>query len=533
MAAAWLAVGPALALAGQGGAPQADPGITVTAANTRANRLDATVTYSGDVTVTYDVTRIRADKVTLYLASTELELPILTAFWAAGATSGMYMPSFDQREAFGLSTRRGIAEGNVVLTDPIGTIRASRIEFNLTLKTGHADQVLAEVAGVTIRAAEARVAPGRYELLDASGTSCPELYSLATRRVVIRPGEKAVIERPRFSLGPLRLPALPNQTISLDQRVTGFRLPGISYKRDEGLGITWGSGILLDAQTALTAGFNIFPSVLPTYGIEVARSSVPPSRATGLISPRSELGERFSYGYFENVSVRSPESESAYLASPRNTLSAGSYWNQTATSRAGDSRFSKALDVAYERGGRFGAFGAVAQARAQYVRENDGPFKARIVGSLAAGPKPVPLGGGLYGHLRLNAQGLVGGDSLFGWVRLQVGAIYRPVKQVSIGGVFNFAAEAGDPIFELDRLYSTNSFHFRGDIALGPARVSLLGKYDLERKKWYDREYAISLIAGCVEPYVLWREFPSDYRLGLRLRIDKFLELVSKRDIKR
>ncbi|MFY9233847.1 MAG: LptA/OstA family protein [Fimbriimonadaceae bacterium] len=530
MAVAILAVGALLALAQQ---PLSDETFSVSSDRISGNRRDGVVIYAGNVLVTYGVTRIRADKVTVFFESGELRDPILAAFWTASQLiPAARFPSFEGGGDFALATRRGIAEGNVALTDPDGTMKADLLEFNWDLKIGRATNVDADVAGVKIKAREARISPGRYELIDASGTSCPELYTLRTRRVVVIPADKVVIERPRISVGPLSLPQLPNQTYSLDQRVTGLRLPSVSFRRGSGFGLTWNSGILLDSKTALTAGMNAFPGALPSYGLEIARSSIEPTRATGLISPRSELTERFSYGYLENVTVGSPEAERRYLSAARDTLSLGSYWNQGAQSLTGDTRFSKLAEVAYERGGSHGDIDGVAQIRAHRIKENDGPFQNRLVAQIAVGLRPAEILPGLSTLVRLNLQGYRNEDSFYGWGRVQTGLVFDAGK-LRIGAAYLFGGETGTAAFSADRLYSANAFHVRGDLDLGATKISVLAKYDFDRRRWFDHEYSISQTIGCLEPYVLWRQFPSDYRFGVRLRVDAFLDLLRKREFSR
>ncbi len=67
---------------------------------------------------------------------------------------------------------------------------------------------------------------------------------------------------------------------------------------------------------------------------------------------------------------------------------------------------------------------------------------------------------------------------------------------------------------------------------MGPTQISYLLKYDRGRGN-YDRQYIISQVVGCLEPYVLYRKFPDDYKIGVRLRIDRFLRMLSSREFKR
>jgi hypothetical protein len=175
----------------------------------------------------------------------------------------------------------------------------------------------------------------------------------------------------------------------------------------------------------------------------------------------------------------------------------------------------------------------VHQVRAHNIEQVGGRSVNRLVSQSSVGIKPVDLAPKLQGHVRLDTMGFVNQESLFGWGRLQVGATYQPIPQLRVGAAVLVGGEAGNPAFEIDRLYSKNGIHLRGDLDLGPTKISVLGKYDFGQKRWYDHEYSISQVVGCLQPYFVWRQFPRDSRFGVQLRLDRFLELLQRRDFRR
>jgi len=101
---------------------------------------------------------------------------------------------------------------------------------------------------------------------------------------------------------------------------------------------------------------------------------------------------------------------------------------------------------------------------------------------------------------------------------------------LALGAAYVAASEAGRPDFLADRLVSKHAVHLRADLNLGPTKISYLAKFDNDRNKWYDREYSISQVVGCIEPYVVKREFPNDYAVGIRLRLGDFLGILQRRE---
>ncbi len=436
------------------------------------------------------------------------------------------------------SAKFAIAKGNVRLEDPEGRIEAESLTLWYGPSRGPdgqlavADRVKVEIGGMTGFAESAVIKPDRWEFLNVEATNCKRpipLFLLKSRRVVIQPGKSGTLYRPRLQILGADLGNLPNRHFSLDRRNPGLQLPAVSFKRGAGLGISWASGFLLDDQSILTADFSSFPKDYPSYSATYAHSFLPTDISNTKIVARSDLLERFSWSYFDNIRVGSITSTRSFTNKLRNSATVQSVWNTGSSARERSEDFSKAIDIAYERSGPVGQLGINWQVRAQSIRRSDEDFIERGVASVTVQAPSISLGRGLETDVRTDFYGVGSENGGFGWARAHAGLIYQPIPQWRVGAAFIHAAEGGKADFVADRLVSKRAAHIRTDFDLGPTKISYLAKFDFDKGSWYDQEYMISQVVGCLEPFLIRRQFPNDYALGVRFRLDDFLGLLERR----
>lgn len=431
-----------------------------------------------------------------------------------------------------------VATGNVTLEDPEGTVRAHSITFWYGPKKGPdgqlavADRVKIEIGGVTASAESAVIKPERWEFLNVEGTSCKQpvpLFTLRSKKVVILPGREARVDQPRFKVLGLDIGKTPTRRFSLDRRAPGLQLPSVGFEPGAGFGVSWQSGFLIDDSSIVFGNFSSFPNRYPSYSATYAKTFLPADVSNAQIIARSELGERFSWSYFDNIRVGSPVSSAGFTHKLRNSVTAQTIWNTSSSARLEKERFSKAIDLAYERSGPMSGFGTNFQFRAQSIRRDAEDFIERGILSGTVAAPSLSIARGLNTDLRVDFSGIAGEGSAFGWVRGQAGLVYQPIPQVTVGAAFVSAGETGTPDFITDRLVSKHAFHGRIDLNLGPTKISYLAKYDYDRKGWYDNEYSVSQVVGCLEPFLVRREFPREYAIGVRFRFNDFFSLLERR----
>jgi hypothetical protein len=458
------------------------------------------VTFTGGVRATYGPTVVVADRLVLFLAD---------------------------------DARRAQASGDVRLEDPLGQIEAASLSFSWLEGTGEAIGARVEAFDALVTAARIAVSPGRWELFDARAAIClrgPELVDVRAPRLVVEPGRSARAERPHIRLFGQRVLSLPRASLNLDRRAPGLRLPSISHEAGIGLGVGWSAGFFVDRQTVVSGQFGFFPGEYPRLGAMVSRSFADAEEARTPLAPRSEFRERFDYGYFNHVAVRSPADERLLVGGARRTVSLGTSWSERSPGLLGEEVFDKPLEAVLEFGESRGGTGILAQARLQDIRRRGGPQTVRTVLMGTGALRPIPLGRDIAAVARLDAAAFLGG-SAFGWGRSELGVVYAPISQVRLGAAYIRGFESGKSLFLSDRLFSRDAYHVRADFDFGRTRLSFLNKYDFERGRWYDREFALRQVVGCLEPFVIYRQFPEEYRFGVRLRLDDLFDSLDRRRI--
>lgn len=478
---------------------QIDEGLVVEWRHKRMQANPRVVVFSGGVRAFYGPTVLESDRLTLYLEESE---------------------------------KRGVAEGSVRVTDPDGTINAESSEFKWGARTGSADRVAVDVGRLSVSALHVDFEPQKWKIEDFDASPCPEdppHFSIRGKSATVVPGQRITIERPEFRVFGTKVLTLPRYSVSLSKRSPGLRFPQLSYKQGRGFGFSWFSGYTVNDLTALSFGLKAFPREAPSGRFELATSLLSSKQAAGGLLPQSDLDEPFAYGYFDNVYVGSPLVERTAIGSRRTNISVGTSWNLTPSARKADNILTKPWEVVLEDGRDIGGFAIGTQLRAHSIREQSSPLENRLVGSMSVSPPFIDLMPGLYASMRGEAKGFMNQGRDSGWLVGHVGLVYRPNKFFRLGAAYSRGFEFGSARFIADELYATRAFHLRADLDLGPTKLGILGKYDLVDKRWFDTEVSLTQVAGCLEPYVLFRRFPRTLSFGVRFRLDDLFERIERR----
>lgn len=499
MTDAWAAL--AIALAGQGQVlpptvEAIDGVLTVEWRHKQVRPGDGAVVFSGGVVAHYGVTTLRAEKLTLYQAENRQE---------------------------------GRAEGNVVIEDPDAGATADALEFSWLKRTGTAINVSVQVEGLYVRAEQADITPEVWTLKNAYAapdSSKRALFSMRTPTLEYRPAQGGVARRAALSVFGSKLVTVPSYRFGRKGDEYGMRLPSVSYK--QGLGLAWGSAFRLDDRSRLALGGRVKQGDRPGGTIELTRSLLPRNEPGGLRQPESDFSERFASGYFDNVFVRRPSEERADVGARRTSFTLGATANGTPIGRLSNDLITKPFDLMLEAGDTLAGWGLLGGFRYQSIQQDSGPNQRRSILSGTALAPRVDLGGGLATHLRFDGTGYFAGRS-FGWAQVQAGLIYNPFETVRLGAAIAYASHSGRETFVIDRLFATRTFHGRMDFDFGTTRLSFLTKYDFERRKWFDNEIGLSQVAGPIEPFITFREFPRTVTFGVRLRAEQAFDRLRQR----
>lgn len=431
------------------------------------------------------------------------------------------------------------AIGKTEIIDPEATISANGVEVWWREKQSIAQDVRFEVGYVRVTGKSLEtfgdpeplwvVRGAEIVLTDLGGSK------FAADEIEVQPGKRAVARRVFYHLAGQKIGPIPSQTINLDRRVSGLKFPSVTNRRGIGVGVSWESSLLLNDQTVFQGSMGSFPKRLLTSSFQVTQSFIAGSKQMTKVSPRGDLGERFADGWFNNVGIPTPEDEWGRIRDPKASWSMGTFWNVGTTARPLDfDGVSKAFELVGEFGGGFGDLAWVGTTRVQRVRPSTkGAWVDRAVADFSLLAPRFNFGGGWSTHARIDFFGTAGGSNQYGFARAELGVFGPVFPGLTAGFAFSKGGEFGTSDFAFDRLGVLEGMHFRADYQRGPYTVRYLAKYDLRSDLWFDREWEIALAAGSLEPFVVRREFPGDYRFGLRFRTDAFTNRLLDRDLKR
>jgi hypothetical protein len=339
------------------------------------------------------------------------------------------------------------------------------------------------------------------------------------------------VYRPSLSLFGAHILTWPRQTFNLDPRATGLRLPNLEY-RSGTVGLNWVAGTLVDHHSTVEWHGDAFRGSYPGAGIEYNRSFIPANQAVGLITPRTELNQRFDFGYFDTVLVKTPGAEIDAVDRPRNTVAVQTDFNAGVSGRgAPNETFSFPVEFNYERSGRVGSLGNLSDFRLETIRDVRQATKTRGEYESSWELPSKRLGRNVFTLSRVDGEA-IGGDHAFGWARLSGGLVFQPVRWLTLSAGAMAAAETGTPDFDIDPLVYRNGAFGRADYELGPRRLSLMTRYD-SRLGWFDDEVLFTQAMGTLEAYLVYRKYPSDLRYGVLLRINQIADVLKRRNFSR
>lgn len=428
------------------------------------------------------------------------------------------------------------ASGSVKIDDPDFKFQTENLflQWKPGAREASAENLNGEIAGATLSAKTMAFKEGIWTFEQVRGSTCPEdrpHYEIRSGKVQIVPGQHGKIWYPSFYAFGTKLVQLPTQTFNLDRTIDGIGFPRLTANADGQLGVSWGGNMLIDRRTL--AGFSIGTrqGSYPAGSFALTRTFLDRNQSEAKIKMRDDLGERFDGGWFDSVDVLSTNNDFKRLGQKRSTASLSTTINRGSTNWPGDIRYSKPIELAYEHSDTVGKLAVFGDVRYQAMSAQGEPTISRVSAYTAIATDEIRITQKVGGYARFDAA-VYAGNKQFGWGRGMAGLVYHAAPWLDLGAVGVVASEFGEPTFEADRLYATTGAHFRADIKLGPTKASYLYKYDVGRK-WYDREWSVSQVAGCVEVYLQSREYPQSYRYGVKLRVDQFVDLIQSRRFER
>ncbi len=426
--------------------------------------------------------------------------------------------------------KRGLAEGSVRITDPDALAKMDRFSFDWSKQTGSASAVVFSTAGLFFHADQAEITANEWVFTGVKaspdGSSKP-IFALRSPRVVFRPRSSGTASRATIAILGKDIITLPSYRFGQKSEGALLSLPSISASK--GLGISWQTTVAVDDRSRFRGSIKAKSGEGAGITLEAARSLLPRNEPGGVISPLSDLNERFTYGYFDNIYIKKPSEEREQIQARRSAVSLGMTVNRLSIARLDDQLFTKPFEIAIEQARPFGGVAFYSAFRFHDIRDETGLSERRVGTNISALLPAIDLLPGLKTHIRLDFSGYSGDRNTFGWGQSQIGLIYRPNTSIRMGAVMVRGSEFGRPTYVADRLFSRYGYHFRLDADVGLFSLSALSKYDSGLKKWFDNEFQASFRAGSINPFVSYRQFPRSFAFGVHLQAEEVFRRIAAR----
>lgn len=432
-----------------------------------------------------------------------------------------------------MEARRGVAEDGVSAVDGDSTLACRRLAFDWMNKTGEAEDATLTAGSLQLAASKVRVLEATYEVeraslsLDRSGQSGVKIEA---ESATIVPGKQGVARRAFVHIGGTKLGPFATYRFNLDERANRFSWPGLELEGGKKPKLSWRSTFEVGRDLYATGNWASLQGEYPYLGVFVGFSPAGLNDPAAPVVPTSDLREFASLGWFNQIGMRQPESVTGAFRQRRLTFGVGSSINESTEVRSpNEPDVSKPFDLVTELGGPVGPAGGRLTARYQRIqpRPKSGHVDRLYLSGTLVGPE-FQLGHGLSLHSRMDGLHTVSEDHNFSWIRGEAGLLWQVTDSLRLGGAYVIGKNHGVPDFDFDRLIAPESWHLRFDLQSGPYGVSGLFKYDIDRRRWYDTEWEFSLYAGALQPYIQYRSWISQFKFGLRLRLDA-LDSILKR----
>ncbi|HTQ10316.1 MAG TPA: hypothetical protein VMI31_09620, partial [Fimbriimonadaceae bacterium] len=328
----------------------------------------------------------------------------------------------------------------------------------------------------------------------------------------------------RFSILGQPLASLPTWSYSFTGAKNSLNLP-YPTTRSGDLGVNWTNEFEFGNSTGLYTKYAVFEKSLPFYDATLMQSML---KGVDPESLRTEIGDRFTFGYFDTAQVRTPRDERAYYSARRFDLGIGTTFGATAQDTSDTTtEINKPVELLGQASGSFGGFGLFGLFRAQQVSVDNGKTVRRLILEQNVLSPNLKLTRSLSLYGRADLAEFTGG-SPYGWIRGQAGIVYRPVQPIRLGISYAQAKDHGTPDFAYDAPLSFREVGLRADFDFDTTQLRLLAKYDPVTRQMFDREFYFSRVVGCLEPFVVYRERPHKLFLGIMLPITRAFDKISK-----
>ncbi|MEN3001284.1 MAG: hypothetical protein ABDI19_05500 [Armatimonadota bacterium] len=440
-------------------------------------------------------------------------------------------------DALQLDTANGFVRGETPfeLRAPEGLLRGQSLEYFYEQQRGRFSQVeatlyLARLPGGSEVAEEkvaaylwAREMEGdlqRFEAYGVRATTCerdtPD-FVVEAARVRLIGGERLRLFNARLRWKGRTLLNLPLLTLRLRERRETLELPTPTYSPETGLGARYQIELPIGARTLFAVNGAFYTRAIPEtrFALAVALRGEAPA----LTEP--ELSQRLESSALYNLRI-TPERERAALYKRATTVRIERAVDvRPLLARDARLRVSRPFEIGFTTGftGTNGAGGLtlrIGQMRERYDNQHT-PLRQRLALE-GEWLQSLARSDAFELYLHLWASHVSYGDAQhLNWLRPQLELHYQPSEKFALRLGYALTRTLGSTPFRADQVAARNELALRSEGLWGNLRMSMLLKYDLDRRDLYDLQLLLGWRQHCIEPFVYWRRAPGVLLVGVTL----------------
>ncbi|MEJ5251013.1 MAG: LPS-assembly protein LptD [Chthonomonadetes bacterium] len=408
------------------------------------------------------------------------------------------------------------ATGDVLFEDERGRLYASQTRVNLKTREGDLADVRGTIEGIIITADTLHSDGSTLDMHNVTLTTCernPPDFLLSARSLSLSSALRIRARHVSLSAWGNRLISVPYLSRRIGRREPGEPLiPQIGYSRRRGLMVYYGD--LLPQQWAqVRYSLRVFTRHDPEIRLDLLRRLDGDSDAEPL--RHLEPTERPGVSFLETITAH------GWLATEESRSKQGAFLSLRANSPVENLErtdlYLRGVELGYQTAQPLAGGTLETEWKAGRLRESPTLVTANRAVALVRWQSPtLTIGNRLATDLTLDARAGVYPEEAYSWARAQWGLYWQANTAVQMGAGVALATTRGSSPFVFDQLETRREARFRLRLT-GHWGVDVLGKWDMEQRRWRDWQVAITLPAHCVQPQILWSSQQRQLQIQLSL----------------
>jgi len=445
------------------------------------------------------------------------------------------------------------AQGNVSITDPFASARASDFKWNWADGTLSAADVAIRLHPVKASAGRVAMNSEEYQIENLSASFLAgNLHVLAGNlsKLTLTSNSQALLENLRARI--FGIPVLYIRKLNIDysgperkhrpaksliERIRELSFyaqflkpPSISRSNGQ---VVYGyaNTVTFHNQYQVGLGFRAAKGKLFESNYKLSYNLSKKKGSDPSVLSQATIRDDFTDGFVENVTVRDYRDDIAYYRQPKSTVLASSSFNVPYGFGDGETDLlSTPILVGYEFGGPIQQLGGLFQVRYERIESRRFGNEQRLGGLGSIAIWSSKLMSGLNFYIKLDGSILAPErKTAYGFIRPRADLVARITPWLRISGAYTNTADFGRPFLPIDAALDGSEVHARLDLIFGPTKFSYGNRYSYTSRKWYRSQFYFSQVVGAFEPFIVFDEYLNSLSFGAYFRLDEIVDSFRRR----